>query len=133
MSCGLPNLLDGADGLLPPLVGFDHAVRITRPVPDPTPQLDEWNQPQAGSEPTVLVVYDGPADVQVRPVAALRDRYGDAALNAGAEAFLPPGAADAFAAARLDDAVETPFGPARVAGRRETERALLLTFTERPA
>lgn len=128
---GLPSLLDGAGGALPDLVGFGDAVRITRQAPDPDAALDEWGQAEDGAEPTVL--YDGPADLQTRPANDLRDRWGDAALNAQAELFLPPEAGAAFDAVRVDDAVTTPLGPALVKGRAHDLRALLLQFSNRPA
>lgn len=108
---------------------FPHRIRITRSVPHPDPETDDYGQPLPGFEPTELVLYDGAADVQDKPALLIRDLAGDPTIDADTAVFLPTVGAvvtDPFRLVENGDVVETPIGDGTVQGRRHLDRQLFI-------
>ena len=86
---------------------------------------------QAGGAvaPGAVTVYDGPADVQdgQRTLARLAD-LGESE-RATAVVYLPPAAAQAFAAIEVGHLVTTPLGSGEVVGLMQTDAALAVALT----
>ena len=117
---------------------YEHAIHVYELADAPAPgspgasDADTgWGDAPADPAQTggAVTVYDGPADVQdgQRTLARLAD-LGESE-RATAVVYLPPAAAQAFAAIEVGHLVTTPLGSGEVVGLMQTDAALAVALT----